>query len=191
MKRVHLVCLLGSLSLFACQPAEVPEEEAVAEEPVAEAEEQLPEADRGTVEAAIGGAQVSINYGRPELKGRDMLAMLEDGQVWRLGMNEAATFETSADLTFGDSLIQAGKYSIWGKKVSADEWHLIFNSEADIWGTQRKPDNDVAEVPMTSGDLEESVERFTIELVPGEANTGELVMEWATLQLTVSFSAGA
>ncbi len=189
MKRILLLCLFGTLSFFGCQPAEAPEEEVVEEEPVAEAEEQVPETDRGTAEAAIGDAQVSINYGRPELKGRDMLAMLEDGKVWRLGMNEATTFETSADLTFGDSLIKAGKYSIWAKKVSADEWHLIFNSEADIWGTQRKPDNDVAEVPMGMGELEESVERFTIEIVSADENAGEIVIKWATLELKVSFSA--
>ena len=111
MQRFLLLGLLCcTLSFLGCQPAEAPAEEAVAE--------GAPETGRGTAEIAIDGTQISVNYGRPELKDRDMLARLEDGQVWRLGMNEAASFETSADLTFGDSVIQAGKYSIWAIPIS-------------------------------------------------------------------------
>jgi hypothetical protein len=170
----------------ACQPSEAPVEEA--EQPATEAEEPAVEADRVWAEATVGGAQVSVKYGAPELKGRDMLGMLADGQVWRLGMNEATVFETDQDLTFGDTVLKAGKYSIWAKKVSAQEWQLIFNSEADIWGTQRKPGNDVAEVLAEATELAESVERLLIEVVPTAGQGGEIVVKWATLQIKVPFS---
>ena len=101
-------------------------------------QEAAPSSNRGTAEIVIGSTQASIDYGRPELKGRNMLSQLPDGQVWRLGMNDATRFETNSDLLFGQTLIQAGRYSIWGKKVTSDDWRLIFNSEADIWGLDRK-----------------------------------------------------
>jgi hypothetical protein len=165
MKRFVQTLLFVVLLCVACQPSEAPVEDV--EQPATEPEEPAAEeADRSTVEATVGGAQVSIDYGRPELKGRDMLAMLEDGQVWRLGMNEATVLATDQDLTLGDTVLKAGKYSIWAKKVSFEEWHLIFNSEADIWGTQRKPENDLAAVPAETAELAESVERLLIEVVP-------------------------
>lgn len=188
MKRFIPSFFFVVLLCVACQPSEAPLEET--EQPAVEAEEPEAVVDRGTAEATVGGARVSITYGRPELKGRDMLGMLADGQVWRLGMNEATVFETDQDLTFGDTPLQAGKYSIWAKKISAQEWHLVFNSEADIWGTQRKPENDVAVVPAEATELSESAERFMIEVVPQGDQGGEIVMKWGTLQIKVPFSTG-
>ena len=190
MKRFLPSLFFVVLLCVVCQPSEAPVEEA--EQPVAEPEEPATEADRETTEATVGGAQVSVDYGRPELGDREMLGRLEDGQVWRLGMNEATVFETDQDLALGEAVLKAGKYSIWAKKVSAQEWHLIFNSEADIWGTQRKPENDVAKVPAEATELSESVERFLIGIVPTTGDqSGEIVMKWGTLQIKVPFSVGS
>ena len=110
MKQFIPLFFFAVLLCLACQPSEAPLEEA--EQPAVEAEEPAAVVDRGAAEATVGGAQVSITYGRPELKGRDMLGMLADGQVWRLGMNEATVFETDQDLAFGDASLKAGKYSL-------------------------------------------------------------------------------
>ncbi len=116
-----------------------------------------------------------------------MLSQLPDGQIWRLGMNDATTLETSSDLAFGDTVLQAGRYSIWAKKVTSDNWRLIFNSEPDVWGLNHNPDSDIAEIPLEHSDLAESVEQFTIELNPTDDGGGEALMKWATLQLRVAF----
>ena len=36
--------------------------------------------ERGSVKATINGAHISIDYGRPALKGRDMLKQIQPGQ---------------------------------------------------------------------------------------------------------------
>ncbi len=151
-------------------------------------QEAAPSSNRGTAELVIGSTQASIDYGRPELKGRNMLSQLPDGQVWRLGMNDATRFETNSDLLFGQTLIQAGRYSIWGKKVTSDDWRLIFNSEADIWGLDRKAENDVVEIPLESSEAAESVEQFTIEMNPVVEGGAEILMNWDTLQLRATFN---
>jgi hypothetical protein len=189
MKRFVPALIFVVLLCVACQQSEAPVEDV--EQPATETEEPAVEPGRATVEATVGGAQVSVNYGQPELKGRDMLGMLEDGQVWRLGMNEATVFATDQDLAIGDAVLKAGKYSIWAKKISVEEWHLIFNSEADIWGTQRKAENDVAEVAAEVTELEESAERLLIRVVSTGDQNGEIVVKWATLQIKVPFSVSA
>ncbi len=162
-----------------------------AEQPPASSGEQAapaPSGNRGTAEIALGATQVSINYGRPVLQGRDMLSQLQDGQIWRLGMNDATTLETNSDLTFGDTVLQAGRYSIWAKKVSSEEWRLIFNSEPDVGGLDRNPTGDFAETPLEQSELAESVEQFTIELNLVDDESAEVLMSWATLQLRATFN---
>jgi len=140
------------------------------------------------VQIELGESQVSIDYGRPKLAGRDMISQLPDGQVWRLGMNEATKLETGSHLTFGETLIQAGAYSIWARKVSSDDWRLIFNSEADIFGTDRKAENDLAEAALETSELSESTEQFTIEMTAIGESEAEILMKWGQLQLRSTFT---
>ena len=168
MYRIFYIFLALTFWAAACSSPQT------AEQPAASSGEQAEPAqsgDRGTAEVTLGATQVSINYGRPELQGRDMLSQLQDGQIWRLGMNDATTFETNSDLTFGDTVIQAGRYSIWAKKVSPEDWTLIFNSEPDVWGLEHNPASDIAEIGLETSDLAETVERFTIELHPPPMET--------------------
>lgn len=186
MRQFIQTLLFVVLLCASCQPSEAPVQET--EPAAAEAEEPAAKADRATAEATIAGAQITVTYGRPELKGRDMLGMLGEGQVWRLGMNEATVFESDHDLSFADTVLKAGKYSIWAKKVNTQKWHLIFNSESDIWGTQRKPENDVVEVPAELTELAESMEILLMEVVPKGDQGAEIVVKWATLQIKIPFS---
>jgi hypothetical protein len=92
---------------------------------------------RGKAEAVVGGKKVSVEYGQPELKGRDMLAKAGPGMVWRFGMNEGTTLTTEADLQFGSVSVSKGAYTVFAKKVSEDTWHLVLNKQTGLWGTLR------------------------------------------------------
>src|SRR5215510_4328634 len=59
------------------------------------------DAARGTAEGSIGGMKVTIEYGRPELKGRSLdalLAQLPEDRVWRAGTDEVTTLTTEGAL---------------------------------------------------------------------------------------------
>ena len=144
---------------------------------------------RGMVELSLMGGKVSIDYGRPEMKGRDMLAMAPDGFVWRFGSNKSTTFTTEADLMFGDQSLAKGSYSAWIKHVEGDSWSLIFNSEVGIWGAPgASRENDVLEVPLTYTVEDEMVERLTVRLMVME-DKGAVGVGWGTHRLLVIFSA--
>ncbi len=189
MNRIFFILVVMTALSAACSSPQTTTEEPAAGAGEGEAaQDPAASSDRGTAEIVLGSTQTSINYGRPELKGRNMLSQLPDGQVWRLGMNDATRLETNTDLLFGETLIETGRYSIWAKKVSSDDWRLIFNSEADIWGLDRKAENDIAESPLESSELAESVEQFTIEMNPVDEGGAEILISWDTLQLRATFN---
>lgn len=122
----------------------------------------LAQSPRGTVEAMVGSASVSIDYGRPSLKGRDMLAQVTDGMVWRLGADQATSLTTSAGISIGDAMLDAGSYTLFARK-SGDDWVLLVNSQTGQWGTEHDASMDVAEVPLTTTSASPT-EQFTITL---------------------------
>jgi len=141
--------------------------------------------DRATTEITLEGKAVSINYGRPTLRGRDLNQLIEVAHVWRLGMNQATTLSTKGDLKFGALDVPQGSYSLFAKKTGVEAWDLIINTQTGQWGTQRDASKDLGSVPLTVDQGTESVEQFTIELSPG----GKFSMSWGTLRVSVSFTA--
>jgi hypothetical protein len=135
---------------------------------------------RGEAKATVAGKAVSIDYGRPSLNGRDMLAKAEVGQAWRMGADAATTLKTDADLSFGSVQVPKGEYVLTATKVSADQWHLNVLAKAD----RAK----VADIPLVTGKVEPSVEMFTVEL-KGDEDKGELAMMWGNTSLKTSFAA--
>jgi hypothetical protein len=77
------------------------------------------------------------------------------------------------------------------KKISGDQWHLIFNTKTGIWGDEHPAADDFAEVPMTMSTNAESVEAFTIELAASNETNGTLKAMWGTSILSADFTAGA
>ncbi|MDZ7362210.1 MAG: DUF2911 domain-containing protein [candidate division KSB1 bacterium] len=183
-------CLLVALFLFMrCGKKEEAKTENAETTPAAE--QQAPASNRGTASATFGSATVSINYGRPQLRGRDMLAQATDGMVWRMGMNEATEIKTGVNLKFGETVIPPGAYSLWMKKISSGKWHLIFNKKTGIWGTEYSAADDFAEVPMTMSVNSDTVEAFTIELAAANETSGTLKAMWGTAVLSADFTASA
>ena len=180
------------LALAACAK---PVEKKAAEAPSATAEHTAAaapaEGNRGTASAMFGDKTVSINYGRPQLQGRDMLAQAADGMVWRMGMNEATEIKTSADLKFGATVIPAGQYSLWMKKVSGDNWELVFNKKTGIWGHEHPASDDFASVPMQMTAMPATVETFTIEVPAQDATAGAIVAKWSKASLSAAFTVQA
>jgi hypothetical protein len=83
---------------------------------------------RGTSILHLRGKTVSVEYGRPSLRGRTvdaLLGKLPPGGIWRLGDDTSTTFKTEIDLAFGDVTIPAGEYSIWMQRQADNSWKLL------------------------------------------------------------------
>jgi hypothetical protein len=144
------------------------------------------QANRGTAEATVNGKKVSITYGRPSLKGRDMLGMMNVGKVWRLGSNQATEITSAGDLNINGTSLKAGKYSLWLKKTGDNSWSLMFHPKTGVWGMPELTEGFVAELPLTMGKASDSAEELTINLKASGGNAGTSI-HWGTAELTGSF----
>ena len=88
-----------------------------------------------TATGKINGANITINYSSPAVKGRQIFGGLEPfDKVWRAGANEATTFETDKDIKVEGKTLPAGKYSFFLIPRASGTWTAIFNKEAKQWG---------------------------------------------------------
>jgi len=144
---------------------------------------------RATSKVDLAGKFVMIEYGRPSMKGRDLLALVEPGKVWRMGADKSTTFTSDARMSFGKVTVPEGSYSLWLKKVADRSFDLVFNKQTGQWGTQYGSIDDVASVPMTFSENGEAVEMFTLSLARGaKANAGELTLQWGKAVLKAPFT---
>jgi len=145
------------------------------------------EGGRGVAEATINGKKVAINYGRPELKGRDLLNLAPAGMVWRVGKDQATEIETAGDLKVGATTLKAGKYSLWVKKNADNNWVLAFHPKTGVWGAPALKEGYVAELPLKLETAKDSAELLTIGL-DGKGKTGTVNIHWGTALLKGSFA---
>ena len=147
---------------------------------------------RGTSSLIIKGKTVSVDYGRPSLKGRTtdaLLGRLKPGGVWRLGADTSTTFKTGIDLAFGDITIPAGEYSIWMQRQEDNSWKLLFDKKHGQWGEPTpNPADCFASVPLTESKPASPVETLTLTLSKASGG-GTLTIQWGTLEVAAKFKA--
>ncbi len=90
---------------------------------------QIRASERAAVTQTVDGTTITIDYSRPQVRGRDSLfgGVVPWEKVWT-GANWATTIEVNRDITLDGHALGAGKYSVWFE-VQPDEWTAIFDPE--------------------------------------------------------------
>lgn len=91
---------------------------------------QIRASERGAVSQTVDGTTVSVDYGRPQARGRTELfgGEIPWGKVWTPGANWATTLEVDRDVVIEGHPLAAGRYSVW-LEVRPDEWTAILDPE--------------------------------------------------------------
>ncbi len=90
---------------------------------------------RGQVMQRLGVTEITIDYGRPSVKEREIWGkLIPNDQVWRAGANENTTITVSSDVKINGQDLAAGRYGL--HMIPGDsEWTIIFNSDSHAWGS--------------------------------------------------------
>lgn len=154
----------------------------------AAAQNQPPASPAAQVSATIGAANVTIDYGRPSMRGRKIMGgLVPFDKVWRTGANRATHLKTDAPLQIGSLAVPAGTYTLYtvpGEKT----WTLIVNKQTGQSGTQYDQAQDLGRVEMAVETLQAPVEQFTIA-VRGSGAKATLALEWEATRASVAVEA--
>ena len=138
----------------------------------------------------ISGATISIEYGRPFLKGRPESQMMPAGQPWRTGADQATVITSDKPLTFGGVKLAPGSYTI-NTLPDAKEWKLILGKlgKPGQWGVPYLPALEIGRAPMKVAKTAAPVEQVTYYIDP-TATGGTLRIEWGTTSVSSPFTVG-
>ena len=141
-------------------------------------------------EWTVDGAHISIEYGRPHLKGRPESQMMPAGKPWRTGADEATVLTTDKPLKFGSLNLAAGTYTL-NTQPGAGEWELIVGKLAKPgqWGIPYNAGLEIGRAPMKVGKTASPVEQLTIS-IEDTSGGGLLRIEWGTTSATIPFTVG-
>ncbi len=130
-----------------------------------------------------------VIYSRPLKNGRSVFGeLVEYGQIWRLGANEATEIELYRDVKCGtDTKLKKGRYTMYAIPYQ-DKWTIIFNKDTDCWGAfQYDPKKDVLRIDVPTQKVAEPAEAFTMQFE--KDSTGlSLAITWDNVKAQVPFS---
>lgn len=142
---------------------------------------------RGGGESTVLGATITLDYGVPMKRGREIWgALVRYGQLWRTGANRATHFKTDRALRFGDLVVPAGEYTLFSIP-EASGGLLIINRQTGQNGQQYDQARDLGRIPLRARALDREVEAFTIALRE-ENGRGVLALQWDRTELTAEFT---
>lgn len=138
----------------------------------------------GRTEGTLDGVEVTIEYGRPQVKGRVLWGgLVPYDKVWRTGADEATTIAFGGPVLVEGQPLPAGTYSLF-TVPGESEWTVIFNQVASQWGS-------------FNYDAGQDALRVTVEPRAGEhvealefqVEGSEVVLRWGELAVPVQVEA--
>lgn len=139
---------------------------------------------RGKVVARVDGATVEIEYGRPSVRGRDVLRLIEPGQLWRVGADAPTTLQSDAALDFGGRVVPKGTYILLVRYLAPGIWSLVVSKEPV---KDYDPASRIAEVLMHVEKRPTITEQLTIQ-IDDQHGKGSIDIAWGHYLLLAPFS---
>jgi len=152
---------------------------------------------KAAVTERIGLTDVTINYDRPAVKGREGQIwgkLVPEGYTdqgfgtskaapWRAGANENTTITFTSDVTIEGKPLPAGKYGFF-IAYAPTECTLIFSRNNSSWGSFfYDPKEDALRVTVKPITLNNEVERLRYEFIDQKENAATIALEWEKLSI--------
>lgn len=142
-----------------------------------------------SVSFSVGAASVKICYGRPSLRGRQMIGGSAHpfGKLWRTGANEPTTIHTTAPIVVAGIKVPAGATSLY-TVPGETTWEVVLNGSTEQWGDEGSYDNvkatEIGRAKLTASRPGSPIEQFTIR-PESKAGTTILILEWEMSRIAI------
>ena len=146
---------------------------------------------RQKVEQQFSMSKITVDYGRPGVKGRKIFGdLVPFGKVWRVGANSSTKITFEQSVNFGGKTVSAGTYGLFVIPTEK-EWKVILNKDSQQWGAYTFDEKlNVVDVTVPIQKLAEKQEWFVIELNPVDENAVNLVMKWDFTKMELPLKIG-
>lgn len=145
---------------------------------------------RGAGEFHVHGTQLTLDYGTPMKRGREIWgALVKYDSLWRTGANRATHVTFSTPVRFGSLDVPAGEYTLY-TILTASGGTLIINRQTGQNGQQYDAARDLGRVPLVRRALDTEVETFTIRADP-DGGGGILRLMWDRAEYVARFTTRA
>ncbi len=158
-------------------------------------------APRDTVSVTLNGGKVSVEYGRPSLKGRsfdELMKSLPADRMWRAGSEKVTLLTTQVPLIVGNQMVAPGKYSVYVHCPEGGPYSLVLNKDLgqplkNLWAAapaaiandpypsfdyaNQIAKQEVVRAQMNKETAAQPVDQFTITLEPA-GKGASLKMAW-------------
>ena len=145
---------------------------------------QMRASERASVSQTLDGTTITVEYGRPRARGRELFGSeVPWGKVWT-GANWATTIDVNRDITIGGRPLHHGRYSVW-LQVQPGDWTAIFDREPHRFHTNPPAEtSDQVRFPVTPG-TGPRVETLTWSFPEYRATATTLQMAWGTTTVSL------
>jgi hypothetical protein len=146
---------------------------------------QIRSSERGGVWQTIDGTVITVEYSRPQVRGRDSTIFgkfVHWGEVWTPGANFATTFEVNRPVKLDGHPVKPGKYSMW-LVIQPDQWTMVLDPRVHLYHVpfpDSTPDQLRYLVHPGTGPFTETLTFSFQDVRPDE---GTLLLRWGTMQL--------
>lgn len=140
----------------------------------------------------IKGGHITIEYGRPYLKGRTIgKEVATYGEPWRTGADEATIITSTKPLKIGTIALAANTTYTINTLPNAGHWDLMIGKlgEKGQWGIPYQQNLEIARTPMKLAKPSAPAEQVTISIDPSPAG-GTLRIDWGTISASVPLTIG-
>jgi hypothetical protein len=140
-----------------------------------------------SVSGTVDGANLTIVYGRPYMRGRKIFGSLVPyDHVWCPGADEATTLESTRELEIGSVRVPPGPHTIW-VLPTRDKWTLIISKEPSGFHTFYNSSADLGRVELRKRELPSAVEQLTFAITPSQGGGGRIEMAWEQTEASAGF----
>lgn len=170
MKRIFLAGLLA----FALQT---------------QAQVQTPAASpHGALEQVVGLTTVSVDYSRPNMRGREVFGELVPyGKIWRTGANATTKITFDKPISISGNELKPGTYSLY-TVPGEDMWEVVFyTDDSNPLITEFEEDKVALRTMVETMQMPMNMETFTIVIDEIMAESAVLNILWANTVVPIKF----